>query len=101
MLHSVLPGLFFLIISTALTAEEVPAVLDWAGKIEMGSPLSGRIAKVMVSSGQQIKAGSVLLQLERGGLLARREALRAKGCRYLVIDFEHPCPKSTRLRDSY
>ncbi len=24
-----------------------------------------------------------------------------KGCRYLVIDFEHPCPKSTRLRDSY
>ncbi|MEE9494289.1 MAG: hypothetical protein V3W04_13025 [Gammaproteobacteria bacterium] len=51
-----------------------------------------------------IEAGknATLVTVSTEPLLQRYAPLnRGKGCRYLVIDFEHPCPKSTRLRDSY
>jgi RND family efflux transporter MFP subunit len=67
---------FFLVYLAAfpLLAEELPARLDWGKRVELGLPVSGRVDKVEVTAGSQVKAGQALLNLELAPFRARLEA---------------------------
>lgn len=55
---------------------------EWAGTVEaraisVGSRTGGRVAKVLVQEGDQVKAGQVLVELEHGDLDAQRAGAAA------------------------
>jgi multidrug resistance efflux pump len=55
---------------------------EWAGTVEsrtisVGSRTGGRVAKVLVQEGDQVKAGQVLVELEHGDLDAQRAGANA------------------------
>ena len=45
-------------------AEEVPAVVGWAQRVELGMPVSGVIAEVHVDAGQKVGQGDPLISLD-------------------------------------
>lgn len=55
----------------ALAAAELPAVLDWGRRIELGTLVSGLVSEVPVRAGQQVDRGAVLLRLDPRGFRAR------------------------------
>lgn len=52
--------------ATARGGESVPARLDWARYIVMGTPASGLVERVSVSPGERVRAGQELLRLDAG-----------------------------------
>ncbi len=68
-------GLLFLLFP--LRAEEITATLDWARRVELGTPLSGVVTAVEVKPGQQVNKGERLLRLDPRGFRARLEAAQA------------------------
>lgn len=48
----------------ALWAADVPAILQWAQRVELSVPVSGVVKIVNVEAGDQVKKGQVLLTLE-------------------------------------
>lgn len=51
--------------SFAANAEEVAAVLEWAKRVELTTPVSGRVEKIKVNVGDTVKKGAVLLSLDQ------------------------------------
>lgn len=45
-------------------AADLPAQLDWYGRTELSTPVSGVVASVQVQPGQTVRKGAVLLSLE-------------------------------------
>lgn len=71
MVKSIGLGLLFGMLSMPAVGASWGGVVDWAQRTEMGTPLSGVIAKVAVKQGESVKKGQLLLQLEQGALQAR------------------------------
>lgn len=53
-----------LLMGLATPVQALDAVVDWAHKVELGIPVSGVIAEVHVGTGQHVKKGDALIQLE-------------------------------------
>lgn len=54
---------FMTLAALAAIAEDVPAVLDWARRVELTTPVSGVVGEVRVEPGQWVKKGAVLVRL--------------------------------------
>ncbi|MFW5452283.1 efflux RND transporter periplasmic adaptor subunit [Thioalkalivibrio sulfidiphilus] len=59
-------------------AQDIPAQLDWAERLELGTPVSGMVARVNAEPGQRVKRGEVLVQLDDRGLRASVEEAEAQ-----------------------
>ena len=55
---------------SAVGAAEHIATVAWANRAELGTPLSGVVAKVAVRAGDEVAEGDLLLELDRRGLEA-------------------------------
>ncbi|MET0047230.1 MAG: efflux RND transporter periplasmic adaptor subunit [Sedimenticola sp.] len=64
-------------VSAIAAAEKVDARLDWAQRVELATPLSGVVGKVLVTPGQRVKAGEELLLLDQRRFEARRNKASA------------------------
>jgi multidrug efflux system membrane fusion protein len=54
-----------LLATSAVAAEEFPALLDWSQRAVLSTPVSGVVSEVAVHPGQQVAAGQLLLQLDQ------------------------------------
>ena len=54
-------------------ARELPAQIDWAERLELGTPLSGIVARVSAETGQRVRKGDVLVRMDDRGIRARLE----------------------------
>ncbi len=62
----VLIGLAFLfILNSAYAKEELNAVVDWAQRVDLTIPVEGIVSKVRVNTGQKVKKGQVLVELDK------------------------------------
>lgn len=61
---------FALVGSGVAHAESVQGVLQWVGRVELTTPVSGKIAEVLVDTGMQVKQGAPLLRLDARGFQA-------------------------------
>lgn len=52
-------------------ATDLPATLDWAHRVELGTPVSGVINEILVRPGQQVGKGELLLRLDPRGFQTR------------------------------
>ncbi|ACL71472.1 Multidrug resistance efflux pump-like protein [Thioalkalivibrio sulfidiphilus HL-EbGr7] len=59
-------------------AQDIPAQLDWAERLELGTPVSGMVTRVNAEPGQRVKRGDVLVQLDDRGLRAYVEEAEAQ-----------------------
>lgn len=71
-------GLLLCLSVPAIAGQTVRATLAWVDRIELSSPLSSQVARVAVTDGEQVAAGTLLIQLDQGALIAQRDAARAK-----------------------
>lgn len=62
----------------ALQAEEIPARLAWADRLELGTPLSGTITRVLVNPGDRVRRGQPLLEMDTRALQAEEQQARAQ-----------------------
>ena len=60
-----------LLFSGNLLAKEIPALLDWQQRMELGTLLDGMVSKVNVGIGQQVNRGSLLIELDQREIQAR------------------------------
>ena len=51
-------------INIAQAEEQVDAVVDWAQRVDLTIPVSGVVTKVSVNTGQIVKKGQVLVELD-------------------------------------
>lgn len=58
-------------------AAELEARLQWSQRVELGTPVSGKIEQVLVDVGDHVKKGDVLLQLDRRGFRAEVQQAEA------------------------
>ncbi|WJW76129.1 HlyD family efflux transporter periplasmic adaptor subunit [Thiohalobacter sp. IOR34] len=70
-------GLYLGLTAAFCQAGEYPAVLDWAGRLALGLPVSGVVERVAVRPGAGVAAGEELLRLEPEVFEARLAAARA------------------------
>ena len=64
-----------------LYAADLPAVLDWGQRVELGTLVSGPVSEIPVRVGQRVARGDVLLRLDPRGFrarLAKAEAVVAR-----------------------
>jgi multidrug efflux system membrane fusion protein len=64
-----------------VSAAELPAVMAWGQRVELGTLVSGVVSEVPVGAGQRVERGAVLLRLDPRGFrarLARAEAAVAR-----------------------
>lgn len=64
--------------ATGAAAAEVQATLDWARRVELSTPVSGTVAKVMVEPGTRVPKGEPLLALDARPFKARAAKARAE-----------------------
>jgi RND family efflux transporter MFP subunit len=67
-----------LLCGSAVMAEPFQATLQWAGRVELASPVSGIIGKVTVRPGERIDTGQLLLELDPRRFQARLATARAR-----------------------
>jgi len=71
------PLLILLCFGTAM-AQELSGVVQWAQRVELGTPQSGIIVEVPVKDGTMVKKGQLLVQLEPRALRARVKRAEAE-----------------------
>lgn len=59
-------------------ADDIEGRLDWSQRVELGTPLSGRIAQVTVTAGDRVKAGALLVALDQQPAVAGVKAAKAR-----------------------
>jgi membrane fusion protein, multidrug efflux system len=57
----------------AAHAQEIPARLDWAERLDLGTPVSGIVARVQAEPGQRVSRGDVLVRMDDRGIRAQLE----------------------------
>ncbi len=68
----------FAIWSLPAAALQLDAVLSWAKRVELGTPVKGVITSISVRAGDRVKKDTLLLQLDQRGYRARVAALAAR-----------------------
>lgn len=63
---------------TPVFALELKAELDWAKRVEMGTPVKGVVQEIMVQPGQRVAEKEVLLRLDQRGFKSRVAGLKAQ-----------------------
>ncbi|MEJ1298119.1 MAG: efflux RND transporter periplasmic adaptor subunit [Candidatus Sedimenticola sp. (ex Thyasira tokunagai)] len=63
---------------TLAMADDVEGHLGWLKRVELGTPLSGRISRVEVQPGDRVKAGGVLVALDERRYAAQLSAAKAR-----------------------
>ena len=63
-------------------AGEAPGVLHWAGRANLSLPVSGVIEEVLVSAGQTVKQGQLMLKLDTRRVKAQLRAAKARLARF-------------------
>lgn len=63
---------------TPTLALDIKAELDWARRVELGTPVSGVVQHIMAQPGQRIAKNDILLQLDDRGFKSRVESLMAQ-----------------------
>ena len=71
-------GLISLLASNAVIALEFDAITGWENRVEVGSQVSGVVTVVKVATGQQVKKGDVLMQLDQRLFKAQYSNTRAQ-----------------------
>lgn len=56
---------FLLIQNPSYAKEEVKAVVGWAQRVDLTIPVEGVVKKVLVNTGQKVKKGQVLVELDK------------------------------------
>jgi len=59
-------------------ALELKAELDWARRVELGTPVKGVIQEIRVQAGQRVAEKEILLQLDQRGFKSRVAGLKAQ-----------------------
>jgi RND family efflux transporter MFP subunit len=59
-------------------AEPFTGILDWAGKVALGTPVTGRIERVLVTEGDRVRRDQLLAELDLRPLEAELERARAE-----------------------
>ncbi|WP_412851873.1 efflux RND transporter periplasmic adaptor subunit [Ectothiorhodospira shaposhnikovii] len=76
------PAILLLLVLTAtapaLQAEEIPARLAWADRLELGTPLSGTITRVLVNPGDRVRRGQPLIEMDTRALQAEEQQAGAQ-----------------------
>lgn len=93
-------GLLLGMVSLPGFASSWDGVVDWAQRIDMGTALSGVVAKVAVKEGDRVKKGELLLQLEQGALQARL-AQRVAEMKYKKLMREEARKELERAEELY
>ena len=70
--------ILFFLFSTSAMASELPAELVWSKRLVLSTTVTGVVDKVLVSPGQRLKAGTVLLSLDAREFKAARDQAAAK-----------------------
>jgi multidrug efflux system membrane fusion protein len=69
---------FMVLAAVTANAEEIAAVLEWVKRVELTTPVSGRVERVMVNVGDRVEKGKPLLQLDQreflGGVMKAEAA---------------------------
>jgi multidrug efflux system membrane fusion protein len=63
---------------TSALADDIKAELDWARRVELGTPVKGVVQHIMAQPGQRIAKNEVLLQLDQRGFKSRVAGLKAQ-----------------------
>lgn len=78
MVKSIGLGLLLWAIALPGFAASWEGLVDWSRRTEMGTAISGVVARVAVKEGDIVKKGGLLLQLEQGALQARLAQYQAE-----------------------
>lgn len=84
----------------AVAAEELTGTLEWARRVELSTPLSGRISKVLVRPGQRVKQGELLVELDPRSWQAQATEARA-GVKKAQVDAEEAERELKRTQEMY
>jgi RND family efflux transporter MFP subunit len=63
-------------------ALDVKAELDWARRVELGTPVKGVIHEIRAQAGQRVVEKEILLQLDQRGFISRIAGLKAEVAHY-------------------
>lgn len=82
-------------------AGDLPAVIDWAKKVEMGTLVSGVVSEVYVRPGQQVKAGDKLLVLDQRGFATQvsRRSAEHRHAKALLSEAQREDERAVELYD--
>lgn len=86
--------------SAVVQAAEIEGVLDWSQRAVLSTPVSGVVQAVKVKEGDEVKAGDVLLQLDRRGFLAHLEQAKAQE-QSLSLELEEANKEWERAQELY
>ena len=64
--------------NTPAFALDIKAELDWARRVELGTPVKGVVKNIMAQPGQTIEKNDILLQLDDRGFKSQVEGLKAQ-----------------------
>ncbi len=78
-------GVLGLALTTPVLALETSAELDWARRVELGTPVKGVVQKIMAQPGQQVSRNDVMLQLDQRGFVSRVEGMKAQVAHYKAV----------------
>lgn len=85
-MKQIMSALMLLVCALPLHAAEVAGTLHWVRRVELSTPVSGVIHKVMAYTGDEVKQGQLLLSLDDRGFRAavqkaKAEVVKARGAR--------------------
>ena len=66
-----------LLLAGIIHAESYPAALNWSKRMELSTPISGVVKEVLVSAGDKIGKGAVVLRLDDAVFKAQLDAAQA------------------------
>jgi RND family efflux transporter MFP subunit len=86
---------------TPVFALELKAELDWAKRVEMGTPVKGVVQQIMVQPGQRVAEKEILLKLDQRGFESRVTGLKAQVAHYKaeLLEAEREQERAMELYD--
>ena len=86
---------------TPTLALDIKAELDWARRVELGTPVKGVVQHVMAQSGQRLARNDVLLQLDDRAFKSRAKGLKAQVAHYKAefVEAEREQERALELYD--
>jgi len=96
-----IPVLFSLHLSNVFAQEQIDAVIDWAHRVDLAIPVDGIVKKVSVNTGQKVKKGQVLVELDDRIFRAQLNKARANvnGLKSTYDEINRELSRSQELYD--